>query len=196
MTLVIKRSALRMWLLALGGIPLLVIAVDVLTNRTLTNRLREMLFEPDATQLYEPRDVIYAWAMLIFGGLLVLWGLKELFYPTKVVEARSDGIAIRLRGPLRRPDVIPWEIIRDIRPGQIEDEGESLPLLKIEIFSRGELPSHPWGARWLEPNVLGILAQDWADTPDDITKKITEFAVEVAREARRERTKSIWEPES
>lgn len=196
MTLVLKRSALRMWLLALGGIPLLVIAVDVLTNRRITNLLREMLFRPDDTQLYEPRDVIYAWGMLIFGGLLVLWGLKELFYPTKVVECRRDGIAIRLSGPLRGPDIIPWGLLRDLGPGQIDDEGEILPILKIEVFSRGELPSHPWGARWLESNVLGVLTQDWADSPEESTRKITEFAVEVAREERRQRTKGVWEPGS
>lgn len=196
MTLILKRSALRMWLLALGGIPLLVMSIDVLTNRTITNRLREMIFEPEATQLYEPRDVIYAWGMLIFGGLLVLWGLKELFYPTKVVEGRPDGIAIRLRGPLRGPDVIPWELIRDIRPGEIRDEEEKLPLLEIELFSRGDLPPHPWGARWLDSNLLGILTQDWTGSPEDITKRITEFAVEVARDERRLRTKRLWETET
>lgn len=184
-----------MWLLALGGIPLLVIAIDVLTNRRVTNWLREMLFRPDDTQLFEPRDVIYAWAMLLFGVLLVLWGLKELFYPTKVLEARSNGLLVRLRGPFRGPDLIPWARIRDIRPGEIEDEGQTLPLLHIQVMSRSDLPPHPWGARWVDPETLGMLAQDWDDSPTVVTEKITNFAVEMAKEERRRRTASVWDPE-
>ncbi|HLF44515.1 MAG TPA: hypothetical protein VI980_10070, partial [Acidimicrobiia bacterium] len=68
MRVVVQRSAIRMWLLAIGAIPLLIIAVDVLTNRRITNWLREILFTPADTQIYEPRDVIYAWAILLFAA--------------------------------------------------------------------------------------------------------------------------------
>jgi hypothetical protein len=44
--------------------------------------------------------------------------------------------------------------------------------------------------------VLGILTQDWTGSPEEITRKITEFAVEVARDERRLRTKRLWETES
>ncbi|MEX1043689.1 MAG: hypothetical protein WD020_03535, partial [Acidimicrobiia bacterium] len=65
---VIRRSAVRMWTLALAGVPFVVLAVDVLTRRRLTDALREILFRPEDTQLFEPRDVIWAWVMLICGG--------------------------------------------------------------------------------------------------------------------------------
>ena len=54
----VKRSAVKMWALAMAGIPLLVISLDVLTNRRITNWLREIIFKPEDTQIYEPRDVI------------------------------------------------------------------------------------------------------------------------------------------
>ncbi len=194
MKVVVQRSAVRMWLMAIGAIPLLVIAVDVLTNRRITNWLRELLFTPADTQIYEPRDVIYAWAILLFAGFLVIWGLKELFVPTRVVECRDEGLALKLRGPFRPHDVIPWGNLVDVDAGEIEDEGEILLLLRIKVLDRGSLPPHPWGARWLETRVLGILAQDWALTPKEAAKLIGDYAVDATRRAERARVAGIWEP--
>jgi hypothetical protein len=174
-----------MWLLAIGGIPLLVIAVDVLTSRRITNWLRELIFTPEDTQIYEPRDVIWAWAILLFAVFIVFWGLKELFRPTKVLEAKDDGLHVRMRGPFRPADLIPWRNITDIGAGEITDEGDVLLLLRISLVERGDLPDHPWGARWLEPKVLGLLAEDWATPPSKVAEQIGEFAVSAAaREAR------------
>jgi hypothetical protein len=194
MRVVVQRSAVKMWLLAIGSIPLLVISVDVLTNRRITNWLREMVFNPNDTQIYEPRDVIWAWAMLLFSALLILWGLKELFVPTKVIEARAEGLAVRLRGPLAKADLIPWENVIDIRPGEILDEGDVLILLRISLLIRGDLPDHPWGARWVETRVLGMLAQDWATPPAKVAEQIAEFAAGVARHEAKARTARIWNP--
>jgi hypothetical protein len=191
---VVQRSAVRMWLLAMGGIPLLVIAVDVLTSRRITNWLRELIFNPQDTQIYEPRDVIWAWALLLFSVFLVLWGLKELFMPTKVIEAREEGLAVRLRGPFRQPDLIPWGNIVDIEPGEILDEGDVLVLLQIELFSRGELPDHPWGARWVETRTLGLLAQDWSIAPAGAAEQLGQYAVEAAQRETRRQTARIPDP--
>jgi hypothetical protein len=185
MKVVVTRSAVRMWLLAIGGIPLLVIAVDVLTARRITDWLRELIFTPESTQIYEPRDVIWAWAILLFAAFIVLWGLKELFRPTKVIEATEEGLLVRLRGPLRKPDLIAWADIIDVEPGEVTDEGDILLVLRISLVTRGGLPDHPWGARWLEPRVLGLLAQDWATPPAQVADQIGEYAVAAAaREAR------------
>lgn len=89
----VRRSGWKMWWMAIGSIPLLVIGLDVLTNRRLTNWLRERLFNPEDTQIYEPRDVIWAWAMVIFAGVVVIWALKELFAPTRVVEGHVWHLA-------------------------------------------------------------------------------------------------------
>lgn len=192
MTVVVQRSAMRMWLLAIGGIPLLVISVDVLTNRRITNWLREIVFNPNDTQIYEPRDVIWAWAMLLFSAFLVLWGLKELFKPTKVIEARQEGLAVRLRGPLVKADVIPWANVVDIRAGEIMDEGDILLLLRVKLLTRGSLPENPWGARWVESRVLGILAEDWSLTPAEVADDLADYAANAARVEAKARTARLW----
>jgi len=193
MTVVVRRSAIKMWLMAMGGIPLLIISLDVLTERRITRWLTDLIFRPEDVQIYEPRDVIYAWAMLLFGGFLVVWGLKELFLPTKVVECRDDGLAVRINGPLRGPSLIPWNNIRDVGGAEIDDEGDMVPLLVVSVFGRENLPDNPWGARWVEERELGVMAQDWQEDPDLVAEQIADYAVDAVKRHKRERTAKLWQ---
>lgn len=185
--LVVKRSAAKMWLMAMAGIPLLVISLDVLTSRRITNWLRELIFRPEDTQIYEPRDVIFAWAMGLFAGFLVLWGLKELFIPTRVVECTYRGLALKLSGPFRPPTVVSWKVIDDVFGGEVVDEGAKIPLLVVKVLDRDGIPDHPWGARWIGEDRLGVLAEDWPHDPGAIADKIIDCAVQFARVEAQER---------
>ena len=178
MTVVVKRSALRMWLMALGGIPILVLSLDVLTNRRITNWLREIVFPPRDTQIFEPRDVIWAWVMLAVAVFVIIWGLKELFVPTRVIECRPDGLALRLAGPHKPPSVVPWRMLADVDQYEIVDEGQKLPYLLVEFFSTEGLPDDPWGATWVTDRAVAILAQDWSEKPLAVAEKIADYAVE------------------
>ncbi len=176
-----------MWLMAMAGIPLLVISLDVLTNRRIANWLREIVFRPEDTQIYEPRDVIWAWVMALFAGFIVVWGLKELFAPTKVIECRDEGLALKISGPLRHPSLILWDDIDDVTGGQINDEGDVVPLLLIRVLNREGLPANPWGARWVKDDQLGVLAEDWSEDPKIVASEIIDCAVDAARKEKRER---------
>ncbi|MCI0678654.1 MAG: hypothetical protein L0Z63_06400 [Actinobacteria bacterium] len=193
MTVVVRRSALRMWLLAMAGIPLLVLSLDVITNRRLTNQLRDLLFRPEDTQIFEPRDVIWAWAMAVFAGFLVLWGLKELFVPTKVLECRPEGLALKLNGPFRPVTVVPWEVIVDVDGMEMEDETGRVPMFWLEVADRSALPANPWGARWTGPATMVVVAQDWTEPPRDVAEKVADYAVDEAKAARRRAVASIWQ---
>lgn len=177
MTVVVRRSALRMWALAMAGIPLLVIGLDIVTNRRITNALREILFAPDQTQIPEPRDEIWAWAFMAFGAFLVTWGLKELFLPTKVVEALPGALVMKLSGPFRPPSSVPWNRVIDIDVTTVEDEGKKIALLAVEVDDRSILPADPWGARWIGPNEIGILTEDWSDDPNVVAERLADYAV-------------------
>ena len=192
MTLVVKRSALKMWLMAMGGIPLLIISLDVLTNRRITNWLRELIFRPEDTQIYEPRDVIWAWAMLVFSAIVVLWGLKELFVPTKVIEATDEALLLKLGGPFRPATAISWDLVDDVRAVEVSDEGDTIPMLAIRVLATGDLPDDPWGARWLGDREIALLAQDWSDPPDVVAAKMIDYAVEAVKRQARARTASVW----
>lgn len=196
MTVVVKRSALKMWLMALGGIPLLVIALDVLTNRRIANYLREILFRPEETQIYEPRDVIWAWVMLGFAAFVILWGLKELFVPTKVIECRPEGLALKIRGPFRGPAVVPWKQVVDVDRYEMEEEGRKFPHLLLEFTTAEGLPDEPWGARWVGETWLAVLAEDWSDDPMKVAEQIADYAVAQARVDSRDAVRSIWSDSS
>jgi hypothetical protein len=188
MNVVVLRSPLKMWLMALGGIPLLVISIDVLTSRRITRWLTDIVFRPEDVQIFEPRDVIFAWVLFLFGALFVIWGLKELFVPTKVVECREEGLAVRLNGPHRPASVISWENIQDVGGADVDDEGDLIPLLIVTVFDREDLPENPWGARWVAQKELGLMAQDWDDDPQQAAEKIADYAIGAAQPGRRERS--------
>lgn len=196
MTVVVRRSALRMWLLAMAGIPLLVISLDVLTQRRITRWLTDIVFRPEDVQIYEPRDVIFAWAMFLFAAFLVIWGLRELIVPTKVLECRQEGLALKINGPFRQAVVIPWDGIKDVGGADIDDEGQMVPLFVVGVFSRDGLPDNPWGARWVSESELGVLAQDWAEDAQVVAERVADFAVDIARRENRERreaTAKLWQ---
>ncbi len=188
-----KRSAVRMWLLAMAGIPLLIISLDVLTNRRITNWLREIIFRPEDTQIFEPRDVIWAWVMFLFAAFIVVWGLKELFVPTKVIECRDDGLALKINGPFKQPALIPWESVVDVRGAEVEDEGDRVQVFVVQLLTRGDLPGSPWGARWLDERELGMLADDWAQEPQAVADQVADYAVEATRRVAAARRQGIWQ---
>jgi hypothetical protein len=178
--LVVRRSAWGMWAMALGGVPLIVVAVDVLTRRRIVDAVRELLFRPEDTQLLEPRDVIWAWALLVVGLVFTIWGVKELIAPAVVVRADSSGVAVRLRGPLRPPVLLPWEVIDDVGSGTVDDEGEALPVLWLRLESPEGVPHDPWGARWVDGRTVALLAADWEQNPTEVAAAITEQALAAA----------------
>jgi hypothetical protein len=193
-SVVVKRSAVRMWLLAMAGIPLLVVSLDILTSRRITNWLREMIFTPENTQIYEPRDVIWAWAMVLFAGFLVLWGLRELFMPTKIIESTGEGVWLNVGGPFRGATLVPWEEITAIRAGQLEDEDHSkAEVLIMAVTDPGRVPDNPWGARWIAPGQVAVLAEDWGQDAGAVAQRLTDHALSVAREQTKERIARLGE---
>ncbi len=191
MTVVVRRSALKMWLLAMAGIPLLIISLDVLTERRITRWLTDLIFLPEDVQIYEPRDVIFAWVMFLFAAFLVLWGLRELFVPAKVVECRDEGLALRINGPFRPASVIPWDNIQDVGGADMKDEGDEIALFVVGVFSREGLPENPWGARWVTESELGVLAEDWADDPQTVAEKVADYAVDAVKRQSSEATSRL-----
>jgi hypothetical protein len=180
----VRRSAWRMWLLAMSGIPLVVIGVDVLGQRRLSNWLSDLIFQSDP-QAYEPRDIVWAVALVLVGLVLSIIGLKELVVPKVVLAADADGLQLRLAGPRQPPVAIPWESLEDVRADVMNDDGDLVPVLVVSVKEDGLLPADPWAARRTATNTVAINATDWEQRPETVAEKVTEVAIEVARAWRR-----------
>ncbi len=178
---VIRRSPWRMWGIALLGMPLGLLAIDVLTQRRMVNALRDILFRPDDTQLLEPRDVVWAWVMLVVGIGLAFWGLKELIFPTSVVTADADGVGVKVTGPFRPAVVISWDQIDDIGSATVDDEGDLLAVLWLRVTDPDVLPPEPWGARWMDDHTIALLATDWDRPATTAARELTDVALAAAQ---------------
>lgn len=174
---VIRRSAWRMWVMSLLVTPLIVIAVDVLTQRRITNALRDLVFRPDETQLFEFRDVVWAWVILLAAGGVAIWALRELIAPTKVVEADASGVRLQVTAPFRKPLFLAWSDIEDVGSATVEDEGEVFGVLWIRIGDIDVDLAEPWSARWMDERTLALMASDWEVDSIEAARLLTDVAI-------------------
>lgn len=179
----VRRSTLRTWLASLLAIPFIVLGVDVLWKRRIIAWLTERIF-PSDPQILEPRDEIWAWVMVIVGGVVVAWGLKELFTPAPVLFTDDDGVHLRMRGPFRRPTLLPWGSLHDLDAGTIEDDGEPLDVLIIEVNDASLLAANPWAGRRVDDRTVAMFTTEWEMEADAVAIKVADQAVLVARSDR------------
>lgn len=178
----VRRSAWRMWGVSLLGVPLVVVAVDVLTSQRLTTVLRLTVFGTDDAQVIEPRDQLWAGTFGVVGAILVLWGILELVRPRSIVTADGDGITLAINGPFRAPTPVGWQQIDDLGAGVVDDSGTQLPVLWVKTIGTDVFPERPWGARFVDPRTLAVLAADWEIGPTEVAEKLVAIAIEAAAE--------------
>lgn len=171
-----------MWLVALAGVPMIVLGVDVLYKRRLINALSSIVFNPSDPQLLEPRDVIWAVVLLILGLVLTIFGLKELISPRPVVMADSQGLHLHLGHLFAGPLLVPWDEIEDIGAEELNDDGDVIPVMWVRVDNPLRMPRDPWGARWLDSSTLAILGSDWEKDPSWVAEMVSEVAVNTARQ--------------
>jgi hypothetical protein len=167
-----EKSAVKVWLLALLGVPFLLIGADLFFEQKLIGRFGDLVYGSEELPAFEPRDTILAGLFIVVGSVLVLWGLKELLFPKKVLVADSEGIRLAVAGPFRPSVLIPWESIEDVEFVVVDDEGESRPSVRVEISGTSVLPEYPWGARWEAAGRLRMDATDWSPAADGIVESL------------------------
>lgn len=172
----VSRSGVRMWLIALAGVPMIVIGIDVLMRRRIFGVFSSLVFTGDP-QLVEPRDVIWSVVLLILGLIFVGFGMRELIIPTPVLVADANGLHLHLGHPLSRLVTIPWGEVDDIGAEDLNDDGSVIPVMWVRVSHPERLPDNPWGARWIEPDTLALMAADWEQTPRFVAQAAAEIAV-------------------
>ncbi len=171
-TVEFETSAWKVWLLAILGVPFLLLGADFFFQQKLFARFRDMIYGTEELPAFEPRDQILAALFVLVGAALIAWGLKELVFPRKVFSADDRGIRLALGGPFRAPVTVPWSAIEDVSYLVLDDEGDDRPSILIEVSDRIGLPDHPWGARWIGPGELLIDTASWSPSAADVVESL------------------------
>jgi hypothetical protein len=171
-TVEFETSAWKVWLLAILGVPFLLIGVDFFFEQRLFGWFRELIYGTEELPAFEPRDLVLATLFVVVGAALILWGLKELVFPKKVLLADEEGIRLAVAGPFRPPILIPWSVLTDVSYEVVGDEGDDRPSVLIEVADRAGLPDHPWGARWVGRSELLIDTGGWSPDASDIVESL------------------------
>lgn len=178
--LVVHRSTLRTWLISLAAIPAVVVGLDILWRQRIVGWISGLVYESDPQSL-DSRDEIWAWAMVLVGGAVVIWGLKELFLPAPVLITDEEGVHIRMTGPFRPATTLPWFSLHDVDAGTLEDDEEEVEVLIVEVKDPSLLPENPWGGRRFNERTVALYTSEWDTRPDQAAVTIADQAVAVAR---------------
>jgi len=181
MQLVVRRSALRMWLFAILGVPFVIFGVDTLGGRRLTTRLTDLIYPGDnvVPPAIETHELAWAWAFLVAGGIFTVWALKELIAPRRVVTGDWRGVSVGLAGPFLPSTLVPWSLIDDIRSGTAGDGESEFPVLILDLRDRGDISERPWGARWVTQGRLAVASRDWEQNASKVAVALRQLAREV-----------------
>jgi hypothetical protein len=182
-TVEFETSAWKVWLLAILGVPFLLIGADFFFEQKLIGRFRDLVYGTEELPAIEPRDQILAALFVLVGATLILWGLKELVFPKKVFSANDQGIRLAIAGPFRPPLLVPWSRVADVSYIVLDDEGDDRPSVLLEVSDRAELPDHPWGARWVGPVELLIDTVGWSPPATDIVESLWQLRQSAGVEA-------------
>ena len=175
----VGRSAFRMWLISLIGVPFVVLGADFLARRRIIDWLVALVYEDKTPDAFEARDTWWAILFVLFGLALVVFGLKELLFPRPVMTADEETTKWALQGQFRKLVEIPWNSIIGWSAAMVDDAGTALPALVLELTDRGNLPADPWGARWSGEANLVVLTGDWQQSAEVVDAALHELRMGV-----------------
>lgn len=179
----VGRSTLRTWLISLAGIPAIVVGIDFVSRQRIVAWLSDHIFTSDP-QALEPRDYIWAWALIVVGTAAVVWGLKELFMPSPVLSTDDTGLHVRMGGPFRAPVTLPWGSLTDLDAGVLEDDGDELDVLIIQVRDGSLLPDNPWAGRRLDEATVALYTKEWEHDAARVAATVADQAVTMAHHRR------------
>jgi hypothetical protein len=162
------RSALRVWLLSLAGIVFALIGLDVLSSGKFVSVFGGLIYGTEQVPAFEPRDRIFALLAVVGGLVLIVWGLRDLVAPRKLVSAGEEGLRLAVGGPLTKATLVPWSEVGDISPEVVDDDGQQLRALLVQFEDPARLPSDPWSARWVGSHTLMIEAINWSRPVEEV----------------------------
>lgn len=162
---VVRRSPWKVMAIGLVGVPFVLLVVDYVWGVAgLFDRIIEWSYGPKDPEAWEPRDDILAALMAVTGGLMVLFAIKELVAPRRLLFATTDGLRLPLSGPFGRSTSIGWLQVEDVETGD--------GAITLQLAHAGGIPDDPWGARWTDDRTLRLPTWWWDRSAEDVLDEI------------------------
>jgi hypothetical protein len=185
----VSRSAWRPLAYALLAIPMILLAVDMISAhkwfpapdttevtsyQTLedgsTTEIRTEVLTRDG-EAQRRRETVFGAGLLVAGIAAAAWGIKDLLLPRRILEMSAEGLVLRVSGRLRAVRRYAWAEILEARSGLIEDEGGPAPVLSLRFVDDALLPISPWGGL-VDPPWLHLHTTEWDQQAHEIVPMI------------------------
>ncbi|MEX1279636.1 MAG: hypothetical protein AB1Z55_02845 [Acidimicrobiia bacterium] len=181
---VVRRSPWKALAVALVGVPFVFLVVDYVWGVAgLVDAILGWAYGTSEPEPFELREDLLAALIGVVGGGMVLFGLKELVAPRRLLVADTDGIRLPLSGPFGRHTPIGWTQIRDLE--------ESGKWFLLHLSNAGGIPQDPWGGRWDDDRILRLNTWWWDRRPTRVIDQIAELGL--PDEARRRQEERLLE---
>ena len=169
--IVVRRSAMRVWLVALLAAPFWIFGADLIFQQRLLGRLADFVY-PGEIPAFEARDSLWAWLFVLVGLGVTVWALKELITPRRMLIGDRDGLALAVLGPLRRPLKLDWDQVSEVQAGKAMDDGDLLSVLSVTVTTPELIPEQLWGARSVGRGRILILGTDWDTSVEAVADRL------------------------
>jgi len=189
----VARSPLRMFAFALVAVPMILLAVDMAFSyqyypfpETTTENIQTTADDGSVVEAtrekYTPvgwsqrkRDI--SWGVALGGGgvVMLLWSLRNLIVPRRLLVADEHGLNIAVGNRRRPPFRLAWEDVDEVRSGIWQDDGGSVPVLSIRLRDPLQMPRTPRAAA-VDTPWLHLFAEEW-DRPAHQVASILESRV-------------------
>lgn len=156
----------------MGGVILILLALDIVWFRLLTDYFRELLFRPDDTQLFENRDVMWGWTMMVGGILMFIWAAKENASPTIWLTAQPDGLGLGVRSPGGTLLVIPWRKLSRVWVDELTEDEERYQVLRVEVNDPSLFPLSVLNGRRVSDTEIAVFTYSWNQDPGAVVELI------------------------
>lgn len=195
----VYRSAAREALIVAAGVLLVLIALDVMWVHGIEIGncapgadglcLRDLAGPPETDEesgaltsrgrSQQRTDYLWGTAFLLVGAGLAAVGSVSLLRRSPVAEVGTDGLNLRIAGPLRFTH-IPWSNVTWVHSGSDgDDEAVPLRVFLVHVADPSPYPAAPWGATW-DGATLMVDADSWNVPPEEVVAHAT-MALDTAR---------------
>ncbi len=168
----VLRKPGRRWYLLLVGAAMILHGGGLLFDWPITVTVLELIYPGRESPAPETRDLGWALMFFVVGMLLFVWVPARLLIRRPVLKADTQGVQLALAGPFRRARSIPWNEVREVASVGISDPLGDAPGLLLTLTNPNRIGVDPWGARWVGPDTLCLMAQDWSIAPDHIVPRL------------------------